>query len=60
MQLTIDDAGDSADNGEPESQQEVKRLPCRGCTRSCGLYASCNGAPWRLHLAVPSADQADA
>ena len=60
MQLKIDNASDSADNSNPESQQDVRRLPCRGCTTGCGLYASCYGAPWRLRLGVPSADQADA
>ena len=60
MQLKIDNASDSADNSNPESQQDVSRLPCRGCTTACGLYASCKGAPWRLRLSAPSADQADA
>jgi hypothetical protein len=60
MPLKIDNASDSADDSDPETQQEVRRLPCRGCTSRCGLYARCKAAPWRLRLAVPSADQADA
>jgi len=60
MQLNADNASDSADNSDPESQQEVRRLPCRGCTTGCGLYANCNGALWRMPIAAPSADQDDA
>jgi len=59
MQLKIDKASDSADNSDLGSQQNVRRLPCKGCTTGCGLYANCKGAPWRLRIAVPSADQAD-
>jgi hypothetical protein len=61
MQLNINNTSDSADNSDPASQQDVRRLPCRGCTTGCGLlYASCKGAPLRLRLGVPSADQAGA
>lgn len=35
--------------------EEVKRLPCRGCTVRCGLYDRCNGALWRLGLPNESA-----
>lgn len=27
---------------------ESDRLPCRGCTRDCPNYDSCEGRPWRL------------
>ncbi len=60
MPLKIDNASDSADNSDPESQQAVRRLPCRGCTSRCGLYASCKRAPWRLSPTVLTADEADA
>ena len=60
MQLNADNASDSADNSDRESQQEVRRLPCRGCTTACGLYASCDGALWRMRVTAPSADQGDA
>ena len=62
MKLNADKASDSADDRDPESQQpesqqEVRRLPCRGCTSACGLYATCNGAPWRIGISAPSAEQ---
>lgn len=60
MVLNADKARADAANSGPELQQEVQRLPCRGCTTACGLYATCNGAPWRMSIAVPSADQGDA
>jgi len=48
--LSLNTAQDSsyAENGDSESLQQARRLPCRGCTRRCPLYASCNGTPWRL------------
>lgn len=27
---------------------DTSRLPCRGCTRNCSNYATCEGKPWRL------------
>ena len=60
MQLNADKASDSADDSDPESQHEVRRLPCRGCTSACGLYATCNGAPWRIDIAAPSTEQGNA
>ena len=24
----------------------AERLPCRGCTRDCPNYSSCDGRPW--------------
>ncbi len=24
----------------------AERLPCRGCTRDCSNYATCDGRPW--------------
>lgn len=27
---------------------ELTRLPCRGCLRSCKYYAHCNGRLWRM------------
>lgn len=37
--------GGSADDGET---LETRRLPCRGCTRSCKNYDICDGKPWKL------------
>jgi len=60
MQLNADKASDSADDRDPESQHEVRRLPCSGCTTACGLYATYNGAPWRIGISAPSAEQGNA
>jgi hypothetical protein len=59
MQLNADKDSPGAENNNTESQQAVRQLRCRGCTASCGLYATCNRAPWRMSIAVPSADQGD-
>lgn len=29
------------------SATDVERVPCRGCTRACPNYESCDGKPWR-------------
>jgi len=60
MHLNVDNDSANAENNDPESQQEVRQLPCRGCTARCGLYETCNRAPWRMSLPVPCADQGDA
>lgn len=30
-----------------EQNNNIKRLPCRGCTYQCKNYALCDGKPWR-------------
>ena len=31
----------------------AERLPCRGCTRDCPNYASCDGRPWSRDHGAP-------
>ena len=38
--------------------QEIKRLPCRGCTSDCNNYEFCDGQLWRQTPAEVSEDKA--
>jgi hypothetical protein len=37
--------------------QEIKRLPCRGCTSDCKNYEFCDGKLWRQEPTVVHADK---
>ncbi len=30
--------------------QYDRRLPCRGCLKTCSNYTVCDGKPWRIEL----------
>jgi len=35
--------------GDPsQGSMAITGLPCRGCTKDCGLRSTCQGKPWRL------------